>query len=213
MTTPTTAPTHVFFDIGGVLGTNGWSTAQREAARVHFGLDAAMEARHDALSEALEAGQIGLDAYLDAVVFDRPRAFSHEAFEAFMRAQSTPFAPVIDVVRALRALHPGVRVCTMNNESERLNRHRIAAFGLGGLIDTFGSSCWLGAVKPDPRFYRRALGVAGAEAGRSLFFDDRAVNVEAACVFGIDAVRFDAANAPLSVLTDALAARGLAVTP
>jgi hypothetical protein len=33
--------THLFFDIGGVLGTNGWSTPQRRRAIERFGLDAA----------------------------------------------------------------------------------------------------------------------------------------------------------------------------
>ena len=30
----------VLFDIGGVLGTNGWDREQRAAAIEHFGLDA-----------------------------------------------------------------------------------------------------------------------------------------------------------------------------
>lgn len=203
--------THVFFDIGGVLGTNGWSTAQREAAMQRFGLEPAMEDRHDAVAVDFESGRTTLGDYLDAVVFDRPRAFSRADFEAFMLDQSTPFRPVIDVVRALRQRYPTLRIGTMNNESERLNRYRIEAFGLIGLMDVFASSCWLGAVKPDAAFFHHALGVAGAKASSSLFFDDREGNVEAAQSAGLDAVRFDASNAPLSVLTDALAERGLPV--
>ncbi|MCA0269189.1 MAG: HAD-IA family hydrolase [Bacteroidetes bacterium] len=201
--------THVFFDIGGVLGTNGWSAAQRTAAMQRFGIEPEMETRHLAVTVAFESGQLTLDAYLDAVVFDRPRAFSRADFEAFVLAQSAPFRPVLDVVRSLRQRYPDLRLGTMNNESDRLNRHRIETFGLTGLMDVFASSCWLGAVKPDPVFFRRALGVAGADAAHSLFFDDREVNVEAARSVGLDAVRFDAANVPLAVLTEALAARGL----
>lgn len=201
--------THVFFDIGGVLGTNGWSTAQRDAAMQHFGIEPELEARHDAVAEAFETGRLTLDGYLDTVVFDRPRPFSRADFEAFMLDQSTPYRPVLDAVRTLHARYPAVRLGTMNNESERLNRYRIETFGLIGLMDVFASSCWLGAVKPNPDFYVRALGVAGADAATSLFFDDRAANVDAARGVGLDAVRFDAANAPLSVLVDALAFRGL----
>ena len=38
-------PTHVFFDIGGVLGTNGWDTEQRASAAAEFGLDGEFDAR------------------------------------------------------------------------------------------------------------------------------------------------------------------------
>ena len=39
---------HVFFDIGGVLATNGWDRTQRKAAVEQFGLDAAdFQARHE----------------------------------------------------------------------------------------------------------------------------------------------------------------------
>ena len=38
--------THVFFDIGGVLGTNGWDREQRSAANARFGLGQEFESRH-----------------------------------------------------------------------------------------------------------------------------------------------------------------------
>lgn len=201
---------HVFFDLGGVLATNGWSSAQRALAMQHFGIEAAMEDRHDAVAHAFETGALALDAYLDAVVFDRPRAFSRDAFWAFVQAQSRLHPDVVAIAQGLRAAHPAVRVWTMNNENEALHVYRVDAFGLAGWMDGFAASCWLGAAKPEALFFRRALGVAGAEAGRSLFFDDRPENVAAARTTGLDAVHFSAGAMPLGVLTGALHARGLA---
>ena len=62
--------THVFFDIGGVLGSNGWDHEQRERAASHFGLDLAdLTERHQETVGTLEAGRMSLDEYLDCVVF------------------------------------------------------------------------------------------------------------------------------------------------
>ena len=67
----------VFFDIGGVLGSNGWDREQRSAAIEHFGLDAEdFQYRHEETVGALEAGGISLDEYLDVIVFSEPRPFS-----------------------------------------------------------------------------------------------------------------------------------------
>src|SRR5690349_13098528 len=61
--------THLFFDIGGVLGTNGWDREQRREAAERFGLDDEFQFRHDELVGDWEAGRIRLDDYLDSAVF------------------------------------------------------------------------------------------------------------------------------------------------
>lgn len=201
--------THVFFDIGGVLGTNGWSTAQRAAAAEAFALDGGFEARHYAHVEAWETDAITMDEYLDAAVFERPRSFTREAFVAFVVAQSRPFPESIAVAKALRA-RGGVPMMTLNNESDALNRHRIAHFGLAGLFDAFLSSCWLGAYKPAPAFFARALGISGADPARSLFIDDRELNLAPARALGFDTILHDGASpTAAAALADALGARGL----
>jgi putative hydrolase of the HAD superfamily len=52
-------------------------------------------------------------------------------------------------------------------------------------------SCELGIVKPDLRIYRACLDALGCPAARTLFFDDRANNVEAARVLGMEAHIFE----------------------
>ena len=121
----------MLFDIGGVLGSNGWDREQRAAAIERFGLDAEdFQYRHEETVGALEAGQISLDEYLDVTVFCDDRAASAATeFKAFMFAQSVPWPDSIAVARDL-AESSSVRMATLNNESEELNVHRIDAFGL-----------------------------------------------------------------------------------
>src|SRR5215212_3295516 len=119
----------VFFDIGGVLGTNGWDREQRQRAVDHFGLDAEFDRRHQELVAEWEIGRVTLDEYLESAVFFTPRTFTPEAFKAFMYAESKPFADTIAITREL-AQRNQVRLFTLNNESAELNQHRIESFGL-----------------------------------------------------------------------------------
>lgn len=196
--------THVFFDIGGVLGTNGWDREQRARAAQRFGLDDEFERRHEELVSEWEAGRLSLDEYLDIVVFYEPRGFSRDEFVAFMRAQSEPFADSIAVARAL-AGGGRVQLMTLNNEAEMLNLHRIEHFGLRGVFQAFFSSCWLGVRKPARAAFERALGMAQARPRSVLFVDDREQNLVPARALGLDTIHFTGAAA----LETALRERGL----
>ncbi len=55
-------------------------------------------------------------------------------------------------------------------------------------------SCEVGATKPDPVIYRHCLEALGCEPRRTLFFDDRANNVEAARLHGMEAYIFESAE-------------------
>ena len=65
-----------------------------------------------------------------------------------------------------------------------------------------------GIVKPDPEIYRRCLARNGLEPARTIFVDDSEKNVAGAAALGIDAIRFTDTPA----LRAALAERGL-LTP
>ena len=53
---------HIFFDIGGVLGSNGWDREQRARALKRFDLDAEdFEWRHKEVVAHWEEGRITLD--------------------------------------------------------------------------------------------------------------------------------------------------------
>ena len=66
-------------------------------------------------------------------------------------------------------------------------------------------SCRLGAVKPDPTVFVRALDIAGVTPGEAVFIDDKAENVAAARELGINGIRFSGAVA-LGVELDSLLA-------
>src|SRR5437879_8795857 len=84
--------TTLFWDIGGVILTNGWDRGSRKEAAVAFHLDwDEFQDRHDLSFPAFDSGQITLNEYLDRTLFYRQRAFTREEFTAFMFAQSKEY--------------------------------------------------------------------------------------------------------------------------
>ena len=187
--------THVFFDIGGVLGTNGWDRHERARAIQRFTLEGDdFERRHEDAAGTFEAGGMTIDEYLDYTVFCEERSFSRDEFKEFMRSCSRPFPESIQVARDLAAAGRHV-LMTLNNESSELNVHRLRTFGLVPLFSAFFSSCWVRAVKPARRIYEVARDMSQADPARSVFIDDRAQNLTPAAVLGMKTVLFkDAAQ-------------------
>ena len=187
--------THVFFDIGGVLGTNGWDREQRAKALQKFGLeDSDFEHRHHQVVSEFETGAMSLEEYLDVTVFYTPRLFSREDFELYMLALSEPNPYTIEIAKHVAATGR-VRLMTMNNESAVLNVYRIDRFGLKSIFPTFLSSCWLGVRKPSRMFFERGLAIAQAEAGSSLLIDDRDQNVAPAAALGMHTILYQSPEA------------------
>jgi len=189
-----TAFSHIFFDIGGVLGSNGWDHEQRERAVKHFDLnDDDFEWRHKEVVGEWEEGRITLEEYLEIAVFHIPRTFSRQKFVDFMYSQSVPDEATIAIARELSRL-PGYTLMTMNNEAEELNSYRIEKFGISQIFEAFLSSCFLGVRKPLRKFYKRGLGIAHADAATSLFIDDRQPNLLSASTLGMNVVQFKSAT-------------------
>ena len=182
--------THVFFDVGGVLGTNGWDRHERATAAVTFGLDDTdLSKRHEAVAATWEAGGMSLDEYLDRTVFHRARPFSRADFRAFMLGQSAAFPETIAVEQDLAGTGR-YRLMTINNESAELNAHRLRTFGLRNLFVAFFTSCWLGVLKPSPQIYERALAMSQADPGAAVFIDDREPNLEPARQLGMHTILY-----------------------
>jgi len=197
----TEAPT-LFFDVGGVLLTNGWDTAARQGAAAAFSLDyQEFQTRHEMLKTAFETGRIGIDAYVRRAVFHRPRGFSPADFKDAMYASSAVLGEALGFVRAL-ARAGRHKLYTLNNESRELHEHRVKAFDLEPIFRGFLVSCYLGQVKPDEGIYLDALGIACCSREHALFIDDRALNVEAATAIGLNAVRFDGLDGLRAFLKD-----------
>ncbi|MGA9588171.1 MAG: HAD family phosphatase, partial [Terracidiphilus sp.] len=185
----------ILFDIGGVLLTNGWDHRERTAAVEQFHLDAAaLEEHHAKAFESWERGEITLDEYLDAVVFYEPRSFSREEFFNAICEQSKTLPDGALCILEELAASDKCMVGALNNEARETNEFRLKKFGLRQYLEFAFTSCYMGLRKPDPSIYRRALGILGVAAERSLFIDDRLENVAAAASVGMKAIQFTGAD-------------------
>ncbi len=181
----------LFFDVGGVLLTNGWDTEAREAAIAQFGLNGLdFHTRHAMLRSAFETGRLSLDQYLQKAVFFRPQTFKPDEFKAFMFEQSQLLPDgALELARAL-ASTGRYRLCTLNNESRELNEYRIERFALHDVFVDFFTSCYLGMEKPDEDIYRAVQGITRCPTEQAIFIDDRSVNVETAIAAGYCGIQF-----------------------
>ena len=178
----------LFWDIGGVLLTNGWDRDQRAKVVSRFGLDATDFAeRHKLVISELELGRLSLNEYLDQTVFFQPRDFDRDEFWTAIHEQSQPDPEVLALARRLSSKY---RMYSLNNEGFDLNKYRIDTFGLRDFLLGFFTSCYLGVMKPNPAIYQLGVQLAHADAAQSIMIDDRMQNVEAARRTGMQAVQY-----------------------
>jgi putative hydrolase of the HAD superfamily len=182
--------TTLFWDVGGVILSNGWGEEQRWAAVRRFELDPEeFEERHELANVAFEMGRMSLDAYLERTVFYRARPFSQEEFKAFLFAQSKENRGTRAVLEEVTAARRYL-LAVLNNESAELNAYRIREFQLTRNFTAFFSSCYLGVRKPDEAIYRIALEITQRAAEECIFIDDRPLNLECARRLGIRTIHF-----------------------
>jgi len=182
--------TTLFWDIGGVILTNGWDRASRREAAELFHMDwEDFQDRHDLSFPAFETGAITLDQYLDRTVFCRPQRFTREEFTAFMFAQSREY-PETRAILANVAKSGRYLLAAINNEPRELNEYRIEAFQLRRDFSLFFSSCYVGLRKPDEALYRLALEVTQRRAEQCLLIDDRPLNLENPHELGMQTVHY-----------------------
>jgi putative hydrolase of the HAD superfamily len=172
------AITTLFWDIGGVILTNGWDREARRQAAKTFELDwDEFQDRHDLSFPAFDTGHITLDQYLDRTLFYRPRPFIREEFTAFMFAQSREY-PEARAILSRLAFSGRYFMAAINNEPLELNQYRIEAFNLREEFQAFFSSCYVYARKPEEAIFRIALSVTQRPPEQCVFIDDRAINLE-----------------------------------
>ena len=185
--------TTLFWDIGGVILTNGWDTRARREAAETFHLDwEEFQDRHDLSFPAFDSGNISLNEYLNRTLFYRSRGFSREEFTAFMFAQSKEYPESRGVLDA--AARTGKYfIGAVNNEPLELNEYRIEAFRLRRDFQVFFSSCYLHARKPEEMIFRIALEVTQRPAPECVFIDDRPLNLENPRRLGMNTIHYQSA--------------------
>jgi putative hydrolase of the HAD superfamily len=180
--------TTLFWDIGGVILTNGWDRGSRIEAADAFHLDPdEFQDRHELTFPAFDSGLITLNEYLDRTLFYRPRSFTREEFTAFMFAQSKEYPDtraILDEVTASRKYFIGA----INNEPLELNQFRIDAFHLRKNFLVFFSSCYVRSRKPEELIFRVALEVTQRPPEQCLFIDDRPLNLESPRRLGMNTI-------------------------
>ncbi|GAA4099530.1 HAD-IA family hydrolase [Mucilaginibacter panaciglaebae] len=176
----------LFFDIGGILLSNGWGHESRRLAAQKFGLDyEEVNALHTFIFNVYEIGSVTLDEYLDTVIFNHPREFTREDFKEFVYQQSVEL-PTLKWLKEWKK-DCGFRIISVNNEGKELNDYRVKKFKLHDFFDAFISSCEVGLRKPDPNIWKLAMGIAQAQPNQCVYFDDRIMFVNAAKNLGIRA--------------------------
>ena len=114
--------TTLFWDVGGVLLSNGWDREIRLRAAQQFGIEwDEFDGRHQRVAEDFEKGRIGIDRYVEETVCHRERPFSPQEFKDFMFTQSEPKPESLEIVSTL-ARGNKYLMCTVNNESLRMTR-------------------------------------------------------------------------------------------
>jgi putative hydrolase of the HAD superfamily len=93
---------------------------------------------------------------------------------------------VLPFLRTLRSL--GVKTAIVSNCDEN-TRPLLASLGVAALVDALVLSYEIGAAKPEPKIYLRALDQLNVAAGDALFIDDNADFCAAAAALGISAVQ------------------------
>jgi len=183
----------VFWDVGGVILTNGWDIEQRARVLSRLGVDLeAYEELHERANYYWERGLITAEEFFMQTVL-RPNPTLNLTFSRLWKqvcAQSKVLHPeCLDILAELK-LTGKYRIATLNNESRELNEHRLDAFKLRSLFDYFICSGYVHEMKPLPGIYKSAIDISGYPAGSALFIDDKQENCEAAEALGMQAIWF-----------------------
>lgn len=190
----------LFFDIGGILLSNGWGHESRQKAAEKFNLDfTEFDALHNFIFNVYEIGSVTLDEYLDTVVFNHPRDFPREDFKEFIFSQSQELPEMLQWLKEWKR-ESGFRIISINNEGKELNDYRVKKFRLHECFDAFISSCEVKMRKPDPGIFNLAMGIALTPPEQCIYFDDRIMFVDAAKKLGIHALQHTSPATTIEIL-------------
>jgi FMN phosphatase YigB (HAD superfamily) len=200
----------IFWDIGGVLLTNGWDSRQRARILTALGIDLpAYEAVHGDANYLWERGLMtAQDFFTKTVIETHPHLdLNFEQIWPLVCSESKVLHQEnFDILAALK-ISSQYCIATLNNESKELNAYRLDTFALRQYFDYFICSGYVHEMKPLPDIYRAAIEVSGLPPETALFIDDKQENCEAARSFGMNAIHFESP----AQLRASLTQRGIAV--
>ena len=212
----------VLFDWGGTLMQFRWDDELLTAGH-RAGLDAlgrggeaaefTARFRREKLPALIEPGAPGLVDY-GAELRDLLGPVEEDELDRFLDAEHRAWRPSRSLVDSAHALLDslrgrGLRLAVVSNtwpESARLVRLELAELGVATRVDAVVLSGEVGARKPDPAIFRRALDELAVDAAHALFVGDRLIDdVEGAAGVGMTTVQalwFRADDSPGKVEPD-----------
>lgn len=104
---------------------------------------------------------------------------------------------VMQIVQAIR--RSGIRCHVASNQQSLRAKHMSEGLNYRFQFDSEFYSCFVGAVKPEARFFEKVVAQLGCQASAVLFLDDRAENVEGARQAGLNAMVFYGSDGALSL--------------
>ncbi|HEX2566146.1 MAG TPA: HAD family phosphatase [Burkholderiales bacterium] len=182
------APRLLLFDLGGVLvDVSGYRNLGPLLRRSLEDPQVLQGLRSCPVLRAFETGQLTASQFAERFVSAWDCAVGAQEFLRQFRGWTQGFFP--GARELLAGLRPRHRLACLSNSNEvhweRMERE-LAVFEL---FETALSSHQLGCYKPDPEIYERAFAALKVEPAQVIFFDDLAVNVEAARRAGAQAYR------------------------
>jgi FMN phosphatase YigB (HAD superfamily) len=196
----------IFWDIGGVLLTNGWDKDERAEVLTRLGVDLGdYESRHEEANYLWERGLSTAEQFFQVTVLNQNPNLTLEELWPQVCAESRILHPECVDILGMLATSGRYMLATLNNESRELNDYRLNAFRLRPFFDYFICSGYVHEMKPHPGIYRAAVEISGHLAETALFIDDKVENCDAAAALGMQTICFESP----AQLRDELAQLGL----
>ena len=176
----------LLIDLGNVLVRFDHELTVRrlaEAAKLPD-LGSLRSALYGPLEREFDLGRIGAQEFFRAV--ESSVGLPQMADDIWFPAWRDIFEPIPDALALLPRLASGTRTVLVSNTNALHWEGVLAVAPIHRLVDATALSYQLGAVKPDPRIFHHALGLAGVSAAEAVFADDRPSLVAAARELGID---------------------------
>jgi putative hydrolase of the HAD superfamily len=180
----------ILFDLGNVLVPVDFVRCRAALSEVcvHPPSDVQRILTSSGLPRRYESGEVSSAEFFDATC----RLLDMElSYEKFVSVWGEIFAPDPIIPESmLAALHECHRLVLLSNTNDMHFTFAEQRYALLRHFDQFVLSYKVGAMKPDPRIYQRAIAAAGCSPEECFFVDDIKENVEAARREGIDAELF-----------------------
>jgi len=194
-----TRPQVVLFDLGGVLVRLAGVPAMKDLA----GIDDEAEVWRRWLTcdwvRRFERGMCAGPEFAAGVVADWNLPIT--AAEFLKRFRMWPDGLYEGAAELVEAVGREARVGCLSNTNS-IHWADQEGWGLAGMFDFTFLSYQLGLVKPDPEIFEHVASELAIDAGRVVFLDDNAINVDQAAALGFDAARVQGVGEARQALTD-----------